>query len=233
MLVGCLKLAIHTARTAGVTKTSSMLDAVGGVIADFGTRSQTWCERSSASLPKRLTISEYSGTTHSSKILSRWLVGSWYTRNSMQPADAAILESPIAYLSAEFGFDPALPIYAGGQVFYLATPWSRLRTRIYPSLALDCSIAVNMRQTIPSWRAGGRTVAIWSSSSGSRHVYIDGDQPLFYFCTNCYWNSLASLLEKTFSEQTILYLLDSDTDQNPPHLRKITQFLYAGVLIIS
>lgn len=148
----------------------------------------------------------------------------------MQPAEATILETPIAYLSAEFGFDPALPIYAGGLGILSGDTMKQAADENLPFVGVGLLYRGQyMRQTITP--AGEQVEEQWQFdpvATGLEHVYVDGDQPLFIsvqIATETVW---LRCWKKTFSAQTILYLLDSDTDQNPPHLRKITQFLYAG-----
>ncbi|MBP9781287.1 alpha-glucan phosphorylase, partial [Candidatus Woesebacteria bacterium] len=148
----------------------------------------------------------------------------------MQPANPTVLETPIAYLSAEFGFDHNIPIYAGGLGILAGDTMKQAADDHLPFVGVGLlyrgqymkqTITPNGEQLEEQWYFDPVTV-------GLEHVYKDGDQPVFITVQIGNESVWLRCWKKTFSEQTILYLLDSDTDQNPTHLRKITQFLYTG-----
>ncbi len=148
----------------------------------------------------------------------------------MLPANLPVLETPIAYLSAEFGFDHAIPIYAGGLGILAGDTMKQAADNHLPFVGVGLLYRGQyMKQTITP--SGEQLEEQWlfdPVAVGLEHVYVDGDQPLFISVQVGAESVWLRCWKKTFSEQTILYLLDSDTDQNPPHLRKITQFLYTG-----
>ena len=145
----------------------------------------------------------------------------------MQPADAAILVDlrllasllSLVLIPALLDLCWWLRYLSGdtmkqacGQNLTLRWRWTALSRSIYAKQSL---------QLESRWKEQWQfdPVAVGLSSTSIPMVI---NRCLFLY--NCYWNSLACCW-KTFSEQTILYLLDfRDTDQNPPHLRKITQF---------
>ena len=148
----------------------------------------------------------------------------------MQPANSTFLETPIAYLSAEFGFDHAIPIYAGGLGILAGDTMKQAADDQLPFVGVGLLYRGQyMKQTITS--TGEQLEEQWlfdPVAVGLEHVYIDSDQPLFISVQIGQESVWLRCWKKTFSDQTVLYLLDSETDQNPSHLRKITQFLYTG-----
>ncbi len=148
----------------------------------------------------------------------------------MQPANPTVLETPIAYLSAEFGFDHAIPIYAGGLGILAGDTMKQAADDHLSFIGVGLLYRGQyMRQTITP--DGEQVEEQWQFDPvavGLEHVYVDGDQPLFISVQIGQESVWLRCWKKTFCDETILYLLDSETDQNPPHLRKITQFLYTG-----
>ena len=148
----------------------------------------------------------------------------------MQPANPTVLETPIAYLSAEFGFDHNLPIYAGGLGILAGDTMRQAADDHLPFVGVGLLYRGQyMKQTITP--NGEQLEEQWyfdPVAVGLEHVYKDGDQPVFITVQIGNESVWLRCWKKTFSDQTILYLLDSETDQNPSHLRKITQFLYTG-----
>lgn len=148
----------------------------------------------------------------------------------MQPANSTFLETPIAYLSAEFGFDHAIPIYAGGLGILAGDTMKQAADDQLPFVGVGLLYRGQyMKQTITS--TGEQLEEQWlfdPVAVGLEHVYIDSDQPLFITVQIGQESVWLRCWKKTFSDLTVLYLLDSETDQNPSHLRKITQFLYTG-----
>lgn len=148
----------------------------------------------------------------------------------MQPAATSPLETPIAYLSAEFGFDVNIPIYAGGLGVLAGDTMKQAGDEQFPFVGVGLLYRGQyMKQSITA--AGEQVEEQWQFdpvSVGVEHVYINGDDPLFITVKVGDEEVWLRCWKKTFSPQTYLYLLDSDTDQNPAHLRKITQYLYVG-----
>ncbi|HNQ17380.1 MAG TPA: alpha-glucan phosphorylase, partial [Candidatus Woesebacteria bacterium] len=99
----------------------------------------------------------------------------------MQPANPTVLETPIAYLSAEFGFDHNLPIYAGGLGILAGDTMKQAADDHLPFVGVGLlyrgqymkqTITPNGEQLEEQWYFDPVTV-------GLEHVYKDGDQPVF------------------------------------------------------
>lgn len=138
-------------------------------------------------------------------------------------------QKTIAYFCAEFGLDSNLPIYAGG-----------LGVLAGDTLKAAADLQLNLVGVGLLYRGSGSVQIINQQglqqeadypfdpvSAGLEHVYLD-DQPLFihvHLTTQDVW---LRVWKKTISEKVILYLLDSDTDQNEVNERDLTHVLYAG-----
>ena len=136
---------------------------------------------------------------------------------------------PVAYFCAEFGFDTAVPIYAGGLGILAGDTVKQAADNNFPLVGIGLlSRGFGMRQKITA--TGEQIDEDWEfdpRSVGLENVYID-DQPLFikvHLTEVIIW---LRCWKKTFSNGVVLYLLDSDTDQNQLQERSLTQVLYCG-----
>lgn len=138
-------------------------------------------------------------------------------------------EHPIAYFSAEFGFDTNVPIYAGG-----------LGILAGDTLKQASDDGVHMVGVGLLYRGDGIKQALDSKglqqdenwgfdpvNVGIEHVYVD-NLPLFvsvHLGDDVIW---LRVWKKTFGSTVTLYLLDSETDQNTMAERANTRILYSG-----
>lgn len=148
----------------------------------------------------------------------------------MMSANPPQLETPVAYLSAEFGFDAKIPIYAGGLGVLSGDTIKQAADENFPFVGVGLLYRGHyQKQTLTP--DGEQNEEIWQYDPvgvGFEHVYREPNQPLFISVQIGDESIWLRCWKKTFSDQVILYLLDSETDQNPIHLRSITQMLYVG-----
>jgi len=137
--------------------------------------------------------------------------------------------NPIAYFCAEYGFDLKLPLYAGGLGVLAGDTVKAAADVDKPFVAVGLLYrGKGMQQKISE--DGMQEEVDYDFDPvdhGLEHVYVD-EQPLFvkvHMTTNEVW---LRCWKKTFSKNVILYLLDTDTDQNGPEYRSITHRLYHG-----
>ena len=145
------------------------------------------------------------------------------SREAISPAH------PIAYFSAEFGFDAKLPIYAGGLGILAGDIMKQAGDENYPVVGVGLLYRGNgMKQGLD---ANGRQLDLdWDFDPvavGLEHVYLD-NLPLFvsvHIGDALIW---LRVWKKTFSPTVTLYLLDSETEQNTMAERASTHILYSG-----
>lgn len=141
-------------------------------------------------------------------------------------------DHPIVYLCAEFGFDAQLPIYAGGLGILAGDTVKEAADQNLPFLAIGLLYrGQNMRTSLTE--EGLQVESDWHFdpvAAGLEHVYTQTGQPLFISVIVGEEQVWLRCWKKSFGPHTSLYLLDSDTDQNPSHLRNLTQHLYTGDL---
>lgn len=145
------------------------------------------------------------------------------------PADVISPDNPVAYFCAEYGFDTNLPLYAGGLGILAGDTIKQAADNDMPMIAVGLLYhGFGMVQELsPDGLQQDKNFEFDPVSSGLEHVYID-DQPLFIKVHMTNVDVWVRVWKKTFSENVVLYLLDSDTDQNQPQERGITQALYSG-----
>lgn len=138
-------------------------------------------------------------------------------------------DHPIGYLCAEYGFDTHLPLYMGGLGILAGDTLKEAADQDYPILAVG--LLYRGKMMVQQLDASGKqTDADWNFdpvSSGLEHVYLN-DTPLFISVTLGTTTVWLRCWKKTFSDHVTLYLLDANTDQNPPELRNLTELLYVG-----
>lgn len=139
-------------------------------------------------------------------------------------------DHPIAYLCAEFGFDSNVPIYMGGLGILAGDTIKQATDQDIPMVGIGLLYrGQNMRAGLTP--EGNQYESDWSFDpveAGLEHVYSDEGQPLFVTIPLASEQVWLRCWKKSFGPHTSLYLLDADTDQNPPHLRNLTQHLYTG-----
>lgn len=138
-------------------------------------------------------------------------------------------EHPIAYFSAEFGFDTNVPIYAGGLGILSGDTLKQAADDgthmvgvglLYRGDGMVQALDENGLQKDEDW--GFDPVSV-----GIEHVYVD-NLPLFvsvHLGDDTIW---LRVWKKTFGPTVTLYLLDSETDQNTMAERSNTRVLYSG-----
>ncbi|PIY79861.1 MAG: hypothetical protein COY81_00015 [Candidatus Pacebacteria bacterium CG_4_10_14_0_8_um_filter_43_12] len=136
---------------------------------------------------------------------------------------------PVAYFCAEFGFDPNLPIYAGGLGILAGDTLKQAAESSFPMIGVGLLYrGYSMRQKITA--EGDQYDEDWlfdPKSAGLDNVYVD-DMPLFIKVHLTEIDIWLRCWKKTFDNGVVLYLLDSETDQNQLPERSITQILYSG-----
>ncbi len=138
-------------------------------------------------------------------------------------------QNPIAYFCAEYGFDHRLPLYAGGLGILAGDTVKEAADQSFPLVGIGLLYhGFGMIQ-----RLDDHGLQIDDNfeydpyTSGLEHVYLDGE-PLFIHVHLTTVEIWLRVWKKTFANNTILYLLDTDTDQNLPAERSITTALYSG-----
>lgn len=139
--------------------------------------------------------------------------------------------SPVAYFSAEYGLQADLPLYAGGLGVLSGDTVKEAADQNLNMVAIGLLYrGVNYIQEVDAngWQIE-KDYPIDPVNSGFEHVYTpdEDEQPLFIkvnFTTHDIW---CRVWKRTLN-QTTLYLLDTDTDQNEPEDREITHALYFG-----
>lgn len=136
---------------------------------------------------------------------------------------------PVAYFSAEFGFDAQLPIYAGGLGVLAGDIMKQAGDENYPVVGVGLLYRGNgMKQGLDE--QGKQTDLDWEFDPvavGLEHVYLD-NLPLFvsvHIGDSLIW---LRVWKKTFNSSVTLYLLDSETEQNTMAERASTHWLYSG-----
>lgn len=147
-----------------------------------------------------------------------------------QAAQTPISSSnPIAYFCAEYGFDPNLPIYAGGLGILAGDTLKQAADDKVPLVGVGLLYrGFGMRQVLD--QSGMQQDTDWPFdplSAGLEHVYLD-EMPLFVKVHLTEVDVWLRCWKKTFANNVTLYLLDSDTDQNQLNERSLTQVLYCG-----
>lgn len=136
---------------------------------------------------------------------------------------------PIAYFSAEFGFDSQVPIYAGGLGILAGDVLKQAADDQLPMVGVGLLYRGDgMRQTIDEF--GMQQDEDWQFdpvSVGIEHVFVD-NLPLFVSVHLGETTIWLRVWKKTFGPTVVLYLLDSETDQNTLAERNSTRILYSG-----
>lgn len=145
----------------------------------------------------------------------------------VMPAFSA--QHPIAFFCAEFGVQSDLPLYAGGLGVLAGDILKESARQNIPMAAVG--LLYKGEGAIQRITAEGQQVEedlrFDPLSAGLEHVYVD-EMPLFIKVHLTETEIWLSCWKKKIGETVTLYLLDTDTDQNPLHERGIAHALYAG-----
>jgi alpha-glucan phosphorylase-like protein len=138
-------------------------------------------------------------------------------------------DNTVAYFCAEYGFDAALPIYAGGLGVLAGDTVKEAADQgenfvavglLYRGYGMKQSLTQDGMQLDQDWEFDPVSV-------GLEHVYLD-DMPLFIKVHLTEIDVWLQCWKKTFANGITLYLLDSDTNQNQINERDLTKVLYSG-----
>ena len=137
--------------------------------------------------------------------------------------------NPIAYFCAEFGFDPAIPIYAGGLGILAGDTIKEAADQNVPFIGIGLLYrGYGVVQKISDEGLQYEENSLFDPTTvGLEHVYLD-EMPLFIKVHLTEIDVWVRVWKKSFSESVTLYLLDTQTDQNMPTERDITSTLYSG-----
>lgn len=141
-----------------------------------------------------------------------------------------VQDHPVAYFCAEYGLSAHLPLYAGGLGVLAGDSLKAAADAKTPVVALGLLYRGDFQvQTLDEFGYQvEQTFEYDPVTAGLEHVYLD-ELPLFIKVhlteTEETW---CRCWKKTISEDVVLYLLDTDTDQNEPRERSITHALYTG-----
>lgn len=139
-------------------------------------------------------------------------------------------DRPVAYFCAEYGLQSNLPIYAGGLGVLAGDTLKQAADDHFPLIGIG--LLYRGGKAIQKIDAEGRQTELDMTVDpielGFEHVYVPKeDQPLFvrvHLTTQDVW---ARVWQKTVGTG-LLYLLDTDTDQNVAEDRGIAKALYHG-----
>lgn len=139
-------------------------------------------------------------------------------------------DRPVAYFCAEYGFDPKLPLYAGGLGVLAGDTLKQASDSHFPMVGIG--LLYRGAKAIQHIDTDGVQTEIDMDvdpvSLGFEHVYVPKeDQPLFVRIHLTSQDVWARVWKKNIGSVP-LFLLDTDTDQNRPEDRNIAQALYHG-----
>lgn len=138
-------------------------------------------------------------------------------------------QHPVAYFCAEFGLEANLPLYAGGLGILAGDTVKEASDQSFSFVAVG--LLYRGEGAIQKIDEDGHQLDedlnFDPLSSGLEHVYID-DMPLFIKIHLTEIDVWTRVWKKTLPNNLVLYLLDTDTDQNMYTERAITHALYSG-----
>jgi starch phosphorylase len=135
----------------------------------------------------------------------------------------------VAYFCAEFGF-PGLPLYAGGLGVLAGDTVREAADRNFPMVAVGLLYRGGkaVQKFTPDSLQVEEDLTVDPVSLGFEHVFVpQEDQPLFVRVHLTKEDVWARVWKRTVNNTT-LYLLDTDTDQNEPQERGICKAIYLG-----
>lgn len=140
------------------------------------------------------------------------------------------IDRPVAYFCAEYGLQANLPLYAGGLGVLAGDTVKEAADQNFPMVAIGLLYRGKkwIQRLTPEGMQTEEDLEVDPVSLGFEHVYLPAeDQPLFvrvHLTREDVW----ARVWKRAVNNTTLYLLDTDTDQNQPNERGICEALYFG-----
>jgi len=137
--------------------------------------------------------------------------------------------NPVAYFCAEYGFDPQVPIYAGGLGVLSGDTIKEAAEHDIPFIGIGLLYrGYGTVQKISDEGLQYEENNLYDPTTvGLEHVYLD-EMPLFIKVHLTQIDVWVRVWKKSLSNNVTLYLLDTETDQNSPPERSITSTLYSG-----
>lgn len=138
-------------------------------------------------------------------------------------------QHPIAYLCAEYGVATELPIYAGGLGVLAGDTVKAAADMAAPFVAVGLLYRGHgvVQHLSPDGLQTEGDYYFDPIENGLDHVYLN-EEPLFVKVHLTELDVWLRVWKKEMGNGVILYLLDSETDQNELVERDITQVLYSG-----
>ncbi len=152
-----------------------------------------------------------------------------YKKKSRQMNTTISKDNPIAYFCAEYGIATELPIYAGGLGILSGDTIKAAADMALPFIGVGLLYrghGVVQHISDEGLQTEGDYV-FDPLENGLEHVYHDGE-PLFVQVHLTELDVWLRVWKKSLGNGVVLYLLDSETDQNELIERDITQVLYSG-----
>jgi starch phosphorylase len=138
-------------------------------------------------------------------------------------------KNPIAYFCAEYGIESDLPLYAGGLGVLAGDTVKEAADQNLPFVAVG--LLYRGEKAIQAIDENGMQTEVDKEvdplSMGFEHIYVD-ETPLFIKVHLTEIDVWARCWKKTIKNNVVLYLLDTETDQNLKQERDIAHALYVG-----
>lgn len=138
-------------------------------------------------------------------------------------------QSPIAYLSAEFGLNAELPVYAGG-LGILAGDILKAAADQELDMA-GIGLLYRGEETIQEITPEGNQLErdnIYDRQKAGLELVYDGDYPLYIKVHLTQVDVWVQVWKKVVGKTVTLYLLDPDNEKNHSHERRLAYALYSG-----
>ena len=140
------------------------------------------------------------------------------------------ISRPVAYFCAEYGLQAGLPLYAGGLGVLAGDTVKEAADQNFPMVAVGLLYRGGkaIQKLTPEGTQIEEDLSVDPVSLGFEHVFVpQEDQPLFVRVHLTREDVWARVWKRTVNNTT-LYLLDTDTDQNDPDERGISKAIYLG-----
>ncbi len=138
-------------------------------------------------------------------------------------------KNPVAYFCAEYGIQANLPLYAGGLGVLAGDTIKEAADQNFPMVAVGLLYRGEgaIQQITPEGMQQEVNLDVDPLTLGFEHVYVD-EMPLFIKVHLTQIDVWARCWKKTIKNNVVLYLLDTETDQNLAQERSITHAFYSG-----
>jgi starch phosphorylase len=140
------------------------------------------------------------------------------------------IDKPVAYFCAEYGLQAELPLYAGGLGVLAGDTVKEAADQNFPMVAVGLLYRGGKatQKLTPDGMQVEEDLKVDPVELGFEHVFVPyEDQPLFIRVHLTKEDVWARVWKRSVNNTT-LYLLDTDTDQNDPDERGICQAIYFG-----